>query len=94
MLTDLFDDIHSPASVNEDIIYIPTSSTTFTGASAPSYTSNQLQRLLKCDKQKDCILTNKSVKLLTSWWRPFDYSAILNEKMNFNEFRVSLVVLF
>jgi hypothetical protein len=93
MSADLFDDIHSPDSVDEDIIHIPTSSTTFTGASASSYTSNQLQRFLKYDNQKVCILTNESVKSLASWWRSFGYPAILNEKMNFNEFPVLIMVL-
>jgi hypothetical protein len=85
MSADLFDDIRSPASVGEDIIHIPTSSTTFTGASASSssYTSNQLQRLLKYEKQKYSILTNESVKSLASWWRSFGYPAILNEENEF-----------
>ncbi len=42
-----------------------------------------MQQLLKYDKQKDCILTNESVKPLASWWRSFGYSNILNEKNEF-----------
>ncbi len=38
MSADLFDDIHSLVSVDEDIIHIPISSTIFTDASTSSYT--------------------------------------------------------
>jgi hypothetical protein len=83
MSADLFDDIQFSASADEDIIHIPTSSTTVTGASASSCTSNQLQRLLKYEKQKYSILKNESVKPLASWWRSFGYPAVLNEKNEF-----------
>jgi hypothetical protein len=83
MSVDLFDDIHSSTSADEDIIHILTSSTTFTGAGASSYTSDQLQRLLKYEKQKYSILTNESVKPLAPWWRSFGYPAVINEENQF-----------
>ena len=83
MSSNSFDDIHSPASASEDIIYIPASSTTFTSASASSYTIDRLQRLLKHEKEKYSILTNDSVKTLAPWWRSFGFPAVRNEEDQF-----------
>jgi hypothetical protein len=83
MSGDLFDD---------DIIPISTSISTAATASSTSYTSDQLQRLLKYEKQKVRILNSESAKPLASWWRSFGYPAVQIKKMNLNEFPVSLAV--
>jgi hypothetical protein len=49
---DLFDDIYYLSSFDADIIPLSISSSFFTAATALSYISDQLERVLKYDKRK------------------------------------------